>query len=79
MKVHDIGYKISLQRRKNSFFQNILRKCIGKPKDLWKAIKSFRLKVFIQTWYRIYWQNFQIRQIEIQLKLLLIITKSFII
>ena len=77
--MHDIGFKISLQRRKNNFFQNKLRKCIGKPKDLWKAIKSHRLKIFIQTWYRIFWQNFQIHQIEIQLKLLLIITKGFII
>ena len=35
------------------------------------------LKVFIQTWQGIYWQNFQRRQIDIQLNLSLIITKNF--
>ena len=35
--------KISLQKRKNNFFKKILKECIGKPKDLWEAIKSLGL------------------------------------
>ena len=39
--------KISLQKKKkkkkNLFFENKLKECIGKPKDLWKAIKSLGL------------------------------------
>ena len=35
--------KISLQKRKKKFFENKLKECIGKPKDLWKAIKSLGL------------------------------------
>ena len=33
--------KISLQKRKKEFFEK--KNCIGKPKDLWKAIKSLGL------------------------------------
>ena len=35
------------------------------------------MKVFIQTWQGIYWQNFRSRQIDIQLILSLIIRKNF--
>ena len=43
IKEHNIVYKISLQKRKKEFFENKLKECIGKPKDLWKAIKSLGL------------------------------------
>ena len=29
-----------IAKKKKEFFENKLRECIGKPKDLWKAIKS---------------------------------------
>ena len=35
--------KISLQKKKKEFFENKLKECIGKAKDLWKAIKSLGL------------------------------------
>ena len=35
--------KISQQKRKKNFFETKLKLCIGKPKDLWKAIKSLGL------------------------------------
>ena len=38
--MHVIVCKISLQKRKKESFENKLKECIGKPKDLWKAIKS---------------------------------------
>ena len=95
-----------IAKKKKEFFEKKLKECIGKPKDLWKAIKSLGLpnksggcivgalaenqvvkhdtksilktfKVFIQTWQRIYWQNFQSCQINTQLNLSLIITKNF--
>ena len=34
--------KISLQKKKE-FFENKLKECIGKPKDLWNAVKSLGL------------------------------------
>ena len=43
IKVHDIVYKISLQKNKNFFFENKLKECIGKHKDLRKTIKSLEL------------------------------------
>ena len=43
IKEHDIVRKISLQKKKREFFENKLKQCIGKPKDLWNAIKSLRL------------------------------------
>ena len=43
--------------------------------DTKSILKTF--KVFIQTWQRIYWQNFQSCQINIQLNLSLIIIKNF--
>ena len=30
-------------KKKKEFFENKLKECIGKPKDLWKAIKSLGL------------------------------------
>ena len=30
-------------KKKKEFFENKLKECIGKRKDLWKAIKSLRL------------------------------------
>ena len=33
-----------MQKRKRIFFANKLKECIGKPKDLWKAIKSLGLR-----------------------------------
>ena len=41
--MHVIVCKISLQKRKKESFENKLKECIGKPKDLWKAIKSLGL------------------------------------
>ena len=35
--------QILLQKKLNEFFKNKLKECIGKPKDLWKAIKSLGL------------------------------------
>ena len=35
--------KIPLQKRKFFFFENKLKVCTGKTKDLWKVIKSLRL------------------------------------
>ena len=35
--------KVSLQKRKNVFLKKKLKEYIGKPKDLWKAIKSLGL------------------------------------
>ena len=32
-----------IAKKKKEFFENKLKECIGKPKDLWKAIKSLRL------------------------------------
>ena len=29
-----------IAKKKKEFFENKLKECIGKPKDLWKAIKS---------------------------------------
>ena len=29
-----------IAKKKTEFFENKLKECIGKPKDLWKAIKS---------------------------------------
>ena len=42
--MHVIVCKISLQKRKKESFENKLKECIGKPKDLWKAIKSLGLR-----------------------------------
>ena len=42
-KEHDIVWKISLQKRKKNFLKKNSKECIGKPKDLRKAIKSFVL------------------------------------
>ena len=95
-----------IAKKKKEFFENKLKECISKPKDLSKAIKSLGLfnksggcivgalagnqivkhdtksilktsKSFIQTWQRLYCQNFQSRQIDTQLNLSLIITKNF--
>ena len=30
-------------KKKKEFFENKLKECMGKPKDLWKAIKSLGL------------------------------------
>ena len=43
IKDHDIMCKISQRKRKNNFFEKKLKECIGKPKDLCKAIKSLGL------------------------------------
>ena len=32
-----------IAKKKKEFFENKLKECIGKPKDLWKAIKSLGL------------------------------------
>ena len=32
-----------IAKKKKQFFENKLKECISKPKDLWKAIKSLRL------------------------------------
>ena len=32
-----------IAKRKKEFFENKLKECIGKPKGLWKAIKSLGL------------------------------------
>ena len=32
-----------IAKKKKQFFENKLKECIGKPKDLWKAIKSLGL------------------------------------
>ena len=32
-----------ITKKKKEFFENELRECIGKPKNLWKAIKSLGL------------------------------------
>ena len=32
-----------MQKRKKNFLEKKLKECIGKPKDLWKGIKSLRL------------------------------------
>ena len=33
-----------IAKKKKEFFEKKLRECIGKPKDLWKAIKSLGLR-----------------------------------
>ena len=38
MILHNLNTK-----KKKEFFENRLKECIGKPKDLWKAIKSLGL------------------------------------
>ena len=38
---HNIVCKISLQKK--GWFENKLKECIRKPKDLWKSIKSLEL------------------------------------
>ena len=45
IKEHDIVCKISQLKNflKQEFFGKKLKQCIGKPKDLWKAIKSLGL------------------------------------
>ena len=30
-----------IAKKKKDFFENKLKECIGKPRDLWRAIKSF--------------------------------------
>ena len=30
-----------IAKKKKDFFENKLKECIGKPRDLWKTIKSF--------------------------------------
>ena len=40
--MHDIVYKISLQKRIKNFLKTN-SECISKPKDLWKTIKSLGL------------------------------------
>ena len=35
--------KSHCKKKKKEFFKNKLKECIGKPEDLWKAIKSLRL------------------------------------
>ena len=32
-----------IAKKKKQFFENKLKECISKPKDLWKAIKSLAL------------------------------------
>ena len=32
-----------IAKKKKEFFENKLKECIGKPKDLWKASKSLGL------------------------------------
>ena len=32
-----------MAKKKKNFFENKLKKCIGKRKDLWKGITSLRL------------------------------------
>ena len=32
-----------IAKKKKQFFENKLKECIGKPKDLWKTIKSLEL------------------------------------
>ena len=32
-----------IAKKKKGFFEKKLKECIGKPEDLWKAIKSLRL------------------------------------
>ena len=32
-----------IAKKKKAFFENKLKECIGKPKDIWKAIKSLGL------------------------------------
>ena len=33
-----------IAKKKKEFFENKLKECISKPKDLWKAIKSLGLR-----------------------------------
>ena len=33
-----------IAKKKKQFFENKLKECISKPKDLWKAIKSLGLR-----------------------------------
>ena len=40
IKKHNIVCKISSRKRKKNFLKTI-SECISKPRDLWKAIKSF--------------------------------------
>lgn len=35
--------QISLQKKKKKFLEKKLTKCISKPKDLWKTLKSIGL------------------------------------
>ena len=37
------GVQNLIAKKKKEFFENKLKECIGKPKDLWKAIKSLGL------------------------------------
>ena len=44
-KVHKLIFK-----KKMDYFENKLNECIGKPKELWKALKSLGLPNKISSW-----------------------------
>ena len=37
-------------KKKKDYFENKLNECIGKPKELWKALKSLGLPNKISSW-----------------------------